>query len=411
MRQKETYRKRWIADRLREAVEFSPVTVLTGARQTGKSTLLRNETPFRDWHYVSFDDLDMLNLANRRPEELLNISPNLVIDEVQRSPGFLHAVKRAVDRDRSRRLVLSGSANLLLLKKVSESLAGRAVYFNLMPFSYGELQSLKCKNWFDTFLKKGTIPSISIKKPPGRERIDFTLFRGFLPPVVPLKKDSHISIWWRSYIKTYLERDMREISEIFHLPDFSKMMELLALRTSSILKQSEISRDAALAQATAGRYINILEASNLFIRLRPYSGNISKRLIKSPKGYFIDPGLTASLAEFTSASDLTDSFKGALLESFVLLNLIVRASILGGNVFYFRTQGGREKEVDFVFEKDKGVIAVEVKLSDDVSVRDINNILFFKEASNRFKGGLIVYTGGEIKQLGKNIFAVPWWLI
>ena len=119
MSRKEIYRKRWIADRLREAIEFSPVTVLTGARQTGKSTLLRNEKPFRNWHYVRFDDLDALMLANKNPEEILNISPYLVIDEVQRSPGFLHSVKRIVDRDRSRRLVLSGSANLLLLKKVS----------------------------------------------------------------------------------------------------------------------------------------------------------------------------------------------------------------------------------------------------------------------------------------------------
>lgn len=411
MRQKEIYRKRLLANKLREAIEFSPVTVLTGARQTGKSTLLRNEKPFRDWHYVSFDDLDALMLADRRPDEILDIAPNLVIDEVQRSPGFLHAVKRTVDKDRSRRIVLSGSANLLLLRNVSESLAGRAVYFNLMPFSYGESLGRKGEGLLNSFLKTGTISPGLMKRVQEKERVEFNLFRGFLPPAVSLKKEGHISTWWQSYVKTYLERDMREISAISHLPDFRKMMELLALRTSNILKQSEISRDAALSQATAGRYINILEASNLFMKLRPYSRNISKRLIKAPKAFFIDPGLTASLAGANSIAGLDGPLKGALLESFVLLNLIVYASVLGGDVFYFRTQGGREKEVDFIIEKDKRVVAVEVKLSDDVSVRDINNILFFKEVSDRYAGGLIVYTGRKIKQIGQNIFAVPWQML
>ncbi len=410
MNQKEVYRKRLLADRLRDAIEFSPVVVLTGARQTGKSTLLRNEKPFCNWHYVSFDDLDTLMLANRSPDEILNIAPNLVIDEIQRAPGFLHSVKRCVDRDRSRRIVLSGSANLLLLKNVSESLAGRAVYFNLMPFSYCESLGRKSSSWFNSFLKTGIIPSALMGKVHKKEIIEFNLFRGFLPPTVYLKKEGHISTWWQSYIKTYLERDMREISEISHLPDFRKMMQLLALRTSNILKQSEISRDAALAQATAGRYINILEASNLFVKLRPYSRNISKRLIKAPKGFFIDPGLTTSLAGTTSIAGLETSLKGALFEAFVLLNLTVYASVLGGDIFYFRTQGGMEKEVDFIFEKDKNVVAVEVKLSDNVSVRDINNMLFFKEVSKRFTGGLIVYAGREIKQIGQNIFAVPWQL-
>src|SRR5512135_674103 len=140
---KQTYKPRWMADKLRRAVEFSPVIVLSGARQAGKSTLLRNEPPFKDWHYITFDDLDSLALAQRRPDELLGISKDLVIDEVQKAPAFLHAVKKAVDQDRSRRIVLSGSARLILMKNVSESLAGRAVYADLMPFCNGELQGVK----------------------------------------------------------------------------------------------------------------------------------------------------------------------------------------------------------------------------------------------------------------------------
>jgi predicted AAA+ superfamily ATPase len=412
MNQADIYKPRWLAGRIREAIEFSPVVVLSGARQTGKSTLLRNEPPFREWRYVSFDDLDILSLASKRPDEILSLSKNMVIDEAQRSPDFIYAVKRAVDKDRTRRIVLSGSANLLLMKTVPESLAGRAVYFNLMPFAHAEYLERKKENWFLHFLEKGELPSLQMKGYVSsheiREDIAFSLFRGFLPPVIFLKKESHISMWWKGYIKTYLERDLRDISAISYLPDFKKMMELLSLRTASILNQSEIARDTALSQATAGRYINTLEETNLFLKIRPYSKNISKRLIKSPKIFVLDPGLAASLAGHSSSSMISQQFKGSLLESFVCLNLMARAALHDGQVCYFRTQGGKEKEVDFIFEKNNKIAGIEVKLSDSISVKDMDNLLFLKDISDRFIGGLIIYSGREIKQLGKNIFAVPW---
>lgn len=406
------YRPRWIADRLRMAAEFSPVIVLSGARQTGKSTLLRNEEPFKDWHYITFDDLDTLALARKRPDEILNISKHMVIDEVQKAPQFLHAVKKAVDKDKSRRIVLSGSARLILMKKVSESLAGRAVYYDLMPFSSGELKGLPYDNWIEKFMETGRLPSLNVKdymlarESPGNPGPH--LFRGFLPPVALLRKEEHISTWWKGYIKTYLERDLRDISEIANLPDFRKLMELLALRTANILKQSDIARDAGLSQATAGRYINILEETSLIAKVRPYSRNISKRLIKAPKVAVTDPGLAAALAGATSSKALSEQFLGALLESYVFLNLTVQASVMDAEVMYFRTQGGREREVDFVFEKDKGILGIEVKLAKTVSLGDINNLLFLKDASKSFAGGLVIYSGTEIKQLAQNIFAIPW---
>lgn len=407
----EHYIHRWLADKIRDAAEFAPVIVLSGARQTGKSTLLQNEDPFKNWHYVSLDDLDALALADKKPEEIIHISKNIIIDEAQKSPSLLHAVKKEVDKDRTRRIVLSGSANLLLMKKVTESLAGRAIYFNLMPFAHRELLESKSEGWFSKFADSGIL-TLASKDKQISEHIKGNmlsrLFRGFLPPAMLLKKEDQISMWWRSYIKTYLERDLRDLAGISNLPDFRKIMELLALRTSCILRQSEISREAAVSQATTGRYINILETTNLFLKLRPYSKNISQRLIKSPKAFFIDTGLAASVAGFSSSGSLTEQFKGALLESYVLLNLIVRASIIGGEIFYFRTQGGTEREIDFILERDNKLIAVEVKLSDKVSMRDISNILFFKDLSDNFAGGLIVYAGKEIQQLGKNIFAVPW---
>lgn len=404
-----------MADKLRMAAEFSPVIVLSGARQTGKSTLLRNEHPFKSWHYITFDDLDSLAFARKRPDEILNISKDMVIDEVQKAPEFLHAVKKAADKDRSRRIVLSGSARLILMKKVSESLAGRAVYYDLMPFSFGELKGRGYDGWLERFMETGKLPSLSVKDyledKEVHGNLGTNLFRGFLPPVALLKKEEHVSTWWKGYIKTYLERDLRDISEIANLPDFRKLMELLALRTANILKQSDIARDAGLSQATAGRYINILEETSLIARVRPFSKNISKRLIKAPKVIVTDPGLAAALAGITSAASLTDQFLGAMLESYVFLNLTAKASLMDGEVMYFRTQGGREREVDFVLEHGKKILGVEVKLAKTVSAGDIDNLLFLKDASKNFACGLVIYSGTEIRQLAQNIFAIPWFAI
>jgi hypothetical protein len=409
------YKPRWLAEKLRTAAEFSPVIVLSGARQTGKSTLLRNEQPFKDWHYITFDDLDSLALARKRPDEILNISGHMVIDEVQKAPKFMHAVKKVVDNDNSRRIVLSGSARLLLMKKVSESLAGRAVYFDLMPFSFGELKGISYDRWIEKFMETGNLPSLKVKDyMPDKEaagNLSPNIFRGFLPPVVLLKKEEHIATWWKGYIKTYLERDLRDMSEIAYLPDFRKLMELLALRTANILKQSDIARDAGLSQATAGRYINILEETSLISKVRPYSRNVSKRLIKAPKVVVTDPGLAAALAGITSSSAISEQFLGALLESYVFLNLTARASLMDGDVMYFRTQGGREREVDFVLEKGKRILAVEVKLAKTVSMGDIDNLLFLKDATSSFACGLVIYSGTEIKQLAQNIYAIPWFVL
>ena len=141
-------------------------------------------------------------------------------------------------------------------------------------------------------------------------------------------------MWLKAYVKTYLEKDLREISTVSYLSDFKRMMELLALRNASILKQSEVARDAGLSQATLGRYINILETTNLFMKVKPYSKNISVRLIKSPRIFCIDTGLTASLAGYSTSENIPATFMGALLESYVLLNFIAMTSLLGGEVFF-----------------------------------------------------------------------------
>ncbi|NIQ37805.1 MAG: DUF4143 domain-containing protein, partial [Proteobacteria bacterium] len=166
-----------------------------------------------------------------------------------------------------------------------------------------------------------------------------------------------------------------------------------------------------LSQATAGRYINLLETSGLLVKLKPYSKNISKRIVKSPKVFFVDPGLVCALAGFKQAKQIPDLFKGALFECFVFLNLFVFASVCDGQLYYFRTQGGKEKEVDFILEMDGKVIAIEAKYSARVGFRDAENILFLKDVVPNWTGGLIIYDGSDVLTLGRNIYAVPWAMI
>jgi hypothetical protein len=396
-----------MADPLRKGISFSPIAVLTGARQTGKSTLLQQESPFKAWQYVNLDEMDALAMAEKRPDELLALSDHLIIDEVQRSPNLLLSVKRMVDKDRSRKLILSGSANLLLMKSVSESLAGRALYFELLPFSYGEEIERDFPGWIFQLPKKRP-PSVNQTSLPP---LDSLLFRGFIPPTLFLSDSEQISCWWKGYIRTYLERDLRDLTQITNLPDFRKMMGLLAMRSGQILKQSEIARDAGLSQATAGRYINLLEVSGLLVKLMPYTKNISKRMVKSPKVYFIDPGLICSLAGFKEWKDTPNSLKGALFESFVCLNLLALAYAKGDKLYYFRTQGGKEKEVDFILEFNGKIIAIEVKYTTKVDFRDAENLFFLKDNLSNWGAGMVIYNGAEVLTLGQNIYAVPWAMV
>jgi predicted AAA+ superfamily ATPase len=396
------YKHRWIAEKMRQAIEFSPVTVLSGARQTGKSTLLKHEVPFKDWPYFTLDDPDVHEMADKNPDELVAIHPRMIIDEVQKSPRLLSTIKKYVDRDRDLRFVLSGSANLLLMKNITETLAGRCIYFELLPFASGEYLSKPFPQWFkklppDMVLDSGNPMTVK----------ETDLFRGFLPPVMFLDKESHIADWWNGYIKTYLERDLRDLSQISSIPDFRRMMTLIAAQSAQILNQSGISRSAGISQPTVNRYINLLEISGLFMKLKPYSKNIKKRIVKSPKAYFLDTGLICSLTGIKQAAMIDANIKGRLFETWVFHNLSVIASVLGGELFYLRKQGGLEREIDFIFEIDGKIYPIEVKASEKVTLKDAENMELLKDTLPHWETGLVIYNGTTLQKLRKDVIAVP----
>ena len=402
------YKERWLAEKLKKSLKVSSVLILTGARQTGKTTLLMNEPIFKTYKYFSLDDLDVLAQAQKDPSPIVSSARNIIIDEAQRVPKLLHSIKQAVDfdREKERRFVLSGSANLLLLKSISETLAGRATYHTLFPFTYSEYQGRQKPEWLLKMFKK-IYPQEKeiVSNPPPLTPV---LFRGFLPPVLEFKPESseEISMWWDGYIKTYLERDLRDLTQVASLTDFRAVMQLLALRTASLVDQSGISRDTGISQPTVHRYLNLLEASNLFVRLRPFTKIKSKSITKTPKGYFIDPGLAAHLAGYKDPSAMDEKFKGNLFESLILLNLLCLAEIYGMNVYFWRTKEG--KEVDFILEYGRVILPLEVKMSNKVLYADLQNLFYFLRMNPQAVGGIVIYTGSDIQKLASNIFAIPW---
>jgi predicted AAA+ superfamily ATPase len=407
----EMYYPRWLTPLLREASAAYPVVVLTGARQVGKSTLLRRATPFCDWRYHTLDDFDTASQAARDPAALWAGAEQVILDEVQKAPQLLPAVKTAVDQEPGRRrFILSGSANLMLMHQVSESLAGRAVYLTLSPMTLGELQQTPPPEVLQKALG-GEWPLESVL--PG-ESPDPTevLLRGLLPTLLRFPSPQSWTRWWDGYVATYLERDLRQLSQVSNLIDFRRAMMALALRTGQLLNQSDVARDAGLSQATLHRYLNLLEITCLFERLPIYAGNRTSRLVKAPKVFWADPGLAVFLAGYFTAEAVRGAREyGAFFETLIYHHLRVLAGLMTppGRLYYWRTQTGAE--ADFVLEHGRRCLAIEVKRAERPRYDDCAGLVRFLAENPQAAGGLLLHGGREIRRLGEKIVALPWTMV
>jgi predicted AAA+ superfamily ATPase len=404
-----SYLERWISPNILKSVKTYPVVVLTGARQVGKSTFLRHAPALKNWLYLTLDDFDVLETAQSYPKALLSGNKNIIIDEIQKAPRLLPVIKQEVDKGYSNRhFLLSGSANLLLMHKVSESLAGRAVYYVMRPFTIGEIMKKAPLQCLDRLFS-----GISIDKKRTiivRDGFEEFIIRGFFPPsVLRFKELSEVIGWLEGFVATFLERDLRQFAQITNLPDFRRLMGMLALRNGQMLNQSEISRDVNIPQPTVHRYINLLETSFLLDKVYTYAVNRTKRLIKTPKIYWNDTGLACFLMGHHYPKDLINAReKGALFETLVFHHLKVWASlkIPSPKIFYWRTATGQE--VDFVIEWGNKLIALEIKSSHISSYSDTKNLRIFMNEYPETLAGIVVYAGGYLKRLGENIWAIPW---
>jgi predicted AAA+ superfamily ATPase len=318
--------------------------VLTGARQVGKSTLLLNSEPFCNSRFHTLDDLDTLEQGLEEPEGLWAGANEVVIDEVQRAPDILVAVKRAADRTRRSkglRFVLSGSANLLLMRNVSESLAGRAVYFVLEPMTLGEMDRTPAPLIREKLLE-GEWPDDGKASTQQRDATRAVL-AGLMPALLELTSQDARRRWWEGYVSTYLDRDLRQLSQVQSVVDFRGVMGVLALRSGQIVDQSELACDAQMSEPTVDRYLNLLETSHLFGRLPAYRRGRTSRLIKSPKAYWADPGSAVFLAGYFDEEELRGAREmGGFFENLIFHHLQVLGSLLvpQARLYYWRTKRG-----------------------------------------------------------------------
>jgi predicted AAA+ superfamily ATPase len=405
----ETLRKpRHVSRSLAERLKVMPAVVVTGARQTGKSTLAQHLTP-PERRYHSLDDLDVLGAARDDPESLVGGREPVTLDEVQREPGILSAVKRQIDKRREAgQFLLTGSANLLLMRQVSESLAGRASYLTLWPMTRREQLGLGTAGRWQALLDARDEDWLDVLAAHDDEPEDWRALArrgGYPTPALHLSTNEARATWFDGYVRTYLERDLQDLAKIAALPDFRRLMRAVALRIGHLINQTELGRDVAIPQATVHRYLNLLEISYLLVRLPAYAVNRTKRLIKAPKVYWSDTGLSIHLAG-------SDDPSGAHLENIVLHDLLAwrDARLERAEVCYWRTAAG--DEVDFVLEDRGCVVPIEVKAAARPRLADAAHLRTFRaEYGSSARAGLVLHTGTELRWLAPDVLAAPWWKV
>lgn len=399
-----------MAPQVTAALRALPAVVLTGARQTGKTTLVQMLDPAR--RYLTLDDFEAQDQARAAPGALLE--PPMILDEVQRAPELLVAIKRRIDQDRRPGdFLLTGSANLLLSHRVSESLAGRALYLELPPFCPGE--------WMERTgglrpLEALFAGDFSPADWP-REKGDWIrwLLRGGFPPALALPDAAARDFWFRGYVQTFLERDLRGLSAVSSLPDFQRVMGLAANQSARIINQANLARDAALAHATTHRYLNLLETACMLQRVPPYALNLAGAVVKLPRWFWCDCGLAAWLAGIRSRETLAArADSGFWVEQTLFQTLHVWRTLGEGHrkLHFWRDRAGRE--VDFVLEQDGVLVAIEVKQAHHVRMEDAAGIQAFRQALGRRGGAMrgVVLYDGEARRLDENLFALPFgWMV
>ncbi|MBU2585664.1 MAG: ATP-binding protein [Bacteroidetes bacterium] len=400
---------RKITPKLLDALSDSPVVLLHGARQSGKSTLIKSLTETSSpAKYLTFDDPVIFSAAKSNPIEFLEAyEENLAVDEVQRIPEIFLAIKNIVDKKRKPgKFILTGSSNVLLLPKISESLAGRIEILTLYPFSQSEIESTE-KNFIDKIFQKDFKFSNQIGK---KNDLFKRITTGGYPEMLSRKEIERQNAWFKSYITTILQRDVRDLANIEKLSDLPKLLKIFASRAGTLLNFAELSRSASLPQTTLRRYSTLLEAVFLSVSLPAYSGNLSKRLIKTPKLYLGDSGLLAHLISLDKAKIYADPLIwGRTFENFILLELIKSVSWSKHNIsiYHFRTSSGHE--VDFILERSDGsLVGIEVKASSQVNSKMFDSLkVLAEETGRKFLRGFVIYTGNEPVPFAKNLFALP----
>ena len=409
--------RRYLQDLTLESLKYFPVVLLTGARQVGKSTLAQALIKGSwDATYFTLDDRTTLDAALRDPDGFVSGLPMpVIIDEVQKAPDLLRAIKRSVDQNRRLgQYLLTGSANIMTLSTVSESLAGRIALHSLHPFCWSEFLEkpapMIIKDLFRGIDSKKLLKNYSrISLKDYKARLIERVLRGGYPSPALMESDQAREQWFSSYRQTYLERDLLNIKSIENLPDFNRLLSLAALRTGRLVNLSDLSRETGLPFTTLRRYMNLLEVTYQISFIRPYFTHLGKRLVKTPKLYFNDTGMATHLMGVNEWKALENQGQaGPMVETWVACELLKLMPVLDHRfrLCFWRTQTGQE--VDFLMEKAGKVVAIEVKWGRQIDESDRRNLSRLAEdLKERLLFSVVLYSGVESVPLGPKTVAMP----
>ncbi|MEA3445635.1 MAG: ATP-binding protein [Bacteroidota bacterium] len=366
---------------LKLSKQFKAVAII-GPRQSGKTTLVKYTFP--DKPYVSLENPDIRQFAQEDPRGFLDqYSSGAILDEAQRVPHLFSYLQQLLDENKEPgRFIITGSNNFLLQENISQSLAGRIGYIILLPFSYSELMET------------------------GKWDLNELLFKGAYPPIYDQPVETNA--WYNNYIRTYIERDVRQLKNISDLYNFERFIKLCAARVGQLLNMSNLAIETGVDHKTISSWLGILESSFIIYRLQPHHKNFNKRIVKMPKLYFYDTGLASALLGIQNANQLDiNPYRGAIFENFVITELIKKSYNAGQphHIYFWRDNTGHE--IDAIIEKPDLLYPIEIKSGKTITSAYFYGLDFWNKISNQ-SGGTVIYGGSYYQKRSNGIEVIPW---
>lgn len=400
--------KRHLQSVLEDSAKLFPVITLTGPRQSGKTTLAR--ATFKNAHYISLEDPAIRNLAIEDAKGFLRQfgTDQVILDEVQRVPELFSYIQGVVDQnDISGQYILTGSQNFLLLEKISQSLAGRCDICHLLPFSHSELLGTAATD-------PENLSDLSLLPQRSQQNTENNLFTTIWTGGYPRIHDKHIPAqrWLANYVQTYIERDVRSIINVSDLETFTRFVRLCAGRAGQELNFQSLGNDCGIDSKTAKRWLSLLETSFIVKLLRPYYKNFNKRLIKSPKLYFLDSGLLCYLLGIHKPDDLQmHSSRGAIFESWVVSELYKSYYHTGKQpaMYYFRDSN--QNEIDLILDNGSKVLPIEIKSGQTINSEFFKGLEYWRQLTGLADSPAILIYGGDDPTIFKGISVLPWYML